>query len=300
MTEKPTNPKTSVGIRKWRYFTTVPLTVLAEVGVAMLEGARKYGRHNYRESGVLASVYTDAAIGHIMQWWEGEDLDPDTKLSHITKAIASLVVLRDAMIQEQLSDDRPPKAKLDRVRAEMQQVVDAMFDKYPEPKPAHVARGESAKIEAEELVSGIMAERGTLAPLQWGKSRRSAAEYSTNDEEYWIRRNAYETTYAVGCTDGIISLDCRTIDDAMQAAQAHFNAKVLSNIRGTQSNVVTLAVDDGIAFCNEPDPAPAATGDVVHGSYTPGQTVAGIAEPDEKLHVGALGVAVFHPTQVDL
>lgn len=139
MTDKQTNPKTSVGVRKWRHFTTVPMTVVAEVGVAMLEGARKYGRHNCRDTGALASVYTDAAMGHIMQWWEGEDLDPDTNLSHITKAIASLVVLRDAMIQDRLNDDRPPKANLYKVRTEMQSVVDDMFKRYPEPKQAHVA-----------------------------------------------------------------------------------------------------------------------------------------------------------------
>lgn len=131
---KPSNPKDGVGIRKWRQFVTVPFTVVAEVGAAMLEGGMKYARHNYRVAGVRASVYVDAAIGHVMQWWEGEDLDPDTKLSHITKAIASLVVLRDAMIQDMLNDDRPPKAKLDKVRADLQTVVDEMFDKYPESK----------------------------------------------------------------------------------------------------------------------------------------------------------------------
>lgn len=134
MSSKPTNPKDGIGIRKWRQFCTVPFTVIAEVGVAMMEGAMKYSRHNYRVAGVRASVYVDAAIGHVVQWWEGEDLDPDTGLSHVTKAIASLVVLRDAMIQDMLNDDRPPRAKLDKVRGEMQAVVDSMFEKYPEPK----------------------------------------------------------------------------------------------------------------------------------------------------------------------
>lgn len=133
MSTKETNPKDGIGVKKWRQFTTVPLTVLCEVGVAMLEGHMKgYGRHNYRVSGVKASVYVDAAMGHIMQWWEGEDIDDDSKLSHITKAISSLVVLRDAMIQQQLNDDRPPKANLEAVRVELQRIVDEMFDKYPE------------------------------------------------------------------------------------------------------------------------------------------------------------------------
>ncbi|WP_191126167.1 dATP/dGTP diphosphohydrolase domain-containing protein [Mesorhizobium sp. B2-1-2] len=132
---KLSNPKDGVGVKKWRQFCTVPQTVVAEVGVAMLEGHLKgYRRHNFRVAGVRSSVYADAAIGHIIQWWEGEDFDPDVpggKMSHITKAIASLVVLRDAMIQNMLNDDRPPKGNLATVRADMQATVDALFERYP-------------------------------------------------------------------------------------------------------------------------------------------------------------------------
>lgn len=106
---KNTNPKDAVGIRK-APMSTVSAAVLAEVGVAMLEGAAKYGRHNYRVAGVRASVYYDGTMRHLMSWWEGEDLDPDSQMSHITKAITSLVVLRDAMIQGMCTDDRPPRS----------------------------------------------------------------------------------------------------------------------------------------------------------------------------------------------
>jgi hypothetical protein len=75
-------------------------------------------------------------MGHIIQWWEGEDVDADSGLSHITKAIASLTVLRDAMIQDMLTDDRPPKANLDKLRSELQTAVDGIFERIPEPKPA--------------------------------------------------------------------------------------------------------------------------------------------------------------------
>lgn len=106
---KDTNPKDAIGISK-APMSTVPAAVLAEVGVAMLEGASKYGRHNYRAAGVRSSVYYDATMRHLMAWWEGEDTDPDSGMSHITKAITSLVVLRDAMIQDMCTDDRPPRS----------------------------------------------------------------------------------------------------------------------------------------------------------------------------------------------
>lgn len=104
---KESNPKDSIGIRK-APLSCVPATVLLELGVAMQEGAHKYRRHNYRAIGVRASVYYDATMRHLFSWWEGEDIDPDSGLSHVTKAIASLTVLRDAMIQSKFHDDRPP------------------------------------------------------------------------------------------------------------------------------------------------------------------------------------------------
>ena len=109
MEVKDTNPKDAIGISK-APMSTVSAAVLMEVGVAMLEGASKYGRHNYRAAGVRASVYYDALMRHAMAWWEGEDNDPDSGMSHITKAITTLVVLRDAMIQDKFTDDRPPRS----------------------------------------------------------------------------------------------------------------------------------------------------------------------------------------------
>jgi dATP/dGTP diphosphohydrolase len=128
---KPTNPKDALGIKKVP-MSTIPATVLAELGVAMLEGAMKYGRHNYRAIGVRASVYYDASLRHHQTWWEGEDTDPDSGLSHITKAIASLVVLRDAMIGGNWVDDRPPTAPPGWM-AKLNDKVTDLIVKYPDP-----------------------------------------------------------------------------------------------------------------------------------------------------------------------
>lgn len=131
--EKLSNPKDAVGVRK-APMSTVPATVTAEVGVAMLEGACKYGRHNYRAVGVRAAVYYDAANRHLRSWWEGEDIDPASGIHHVAKAIASLVVLRDAMIQGMLTDDRPPPAPegfFDSLDAKAASIIDLHADKAP-------------------------------------------------------------------------------------------------------------------------------------------------------------------------
>lgn len=136
MSTKDTNPKDALGILKTP-LSTIPATVLAEVGVGMYEGARKYGRHNFRVIGVRASVYYDATMRHLMAWWEGEDIDPDSGLSHITKAICSLVVIRDAMIQEMMADDRPPQAPAGWL-AELDDKIKEIAEKYPDAVPPYV------------------------------------------------------------------------------------------------------------------------------------------------------------------
>lgn len=132
MSDKPSNPKDIVGIRK-APMSTVSAAVLAEVGVAMLEGAAKYGRHNYRAVGVRSSVYYDGVMRHLMAWWEGEDIDADSGMSHVTKAITSLVVLRDAMIQGKCEDDRPPRSVEfhPRLNALAGEILDRHADKSP-------------------------------------------------------------------------------------------------------------------------------------------------------------------------
>lgn len=137
--KKDTNPKDAVGIKKIP-FSTVPATVLSEVGIALLEGARKYGRHNYRIASVRASVYYDAAFRHLTDWWEGTDTDPDSGLSHITKAIAGLVVLRDAMIQSKWVDDRPP-ASPKGWQQKLQSHVDDIFTRHPNAVAAYTQEG---------------------------------------------------------------------------------------------------------------------------------------------------------------
>ncbi len=130
---KDTNPKDGVGSLKPSY-TAVPVPVLYEIGAALTEGARKYGGYNWRVAGVRTSVYIDATRRHIDDFWEGQDIDPDSGLSHITKAIASLVVFRDAQIQNMVAnDDRPPSSTpfMEDARARVTDII----ARYPNPKP---------------------------------------------------------------------------------------------------------------------------------------------------------------------
>lgn len=128
---KPTNPKDALAIKK-APLSTLPTGPMYEVALAMLEGARKYGRHNYRVMGVKASVYYDAAMGHLTAWWEGEDIDPASELHHLAKAMACLAVVRDSMMMENWVDDRPPRYPNAIKLMRNNPVVGAILKKYPD------------------------------------------------------------------------------------------------------------------------------------------------------------------------
>jgi len=132
------NPKDAIGSSK-APTSTLSEAVLAEVGVGMMEGSLKYGRHNYRVAAIRAEVYYDAVHRHLRRWWAGEDIDADSGLSHITKAICTLFVLRDCMITGQLKDDRPPGID-PKFFDELDAKASALVKKYPNPKAPVTAK----------------------------------------------------------------------------------------------------------------------------------------------------------------
>jgi hypothetical protein len=131
---KLSNPKDAIGCTKVP-LSYVPLQVLMEMALGMLDGGCKYGRHNYREVGVRASIYLDATIRHLVAWFEGEDNDPDSavSLSHITKAMTSLCVLRDSMLIGNWVDDRPPASGMN--MSEFSEKAKKILAAYPNPVP---------------------------------------------------------------------------------------------------------------------------------------------------------------------
>lgn len=132
---QPENPKHYAGAKKVSY-APVPAQVEAEIGLGMSEGARKYGRHNFRVVGYInASDYYDSMRRHLAAWWEGEDIDPDSGLHHLIKLITSAIVVRDSMYTGRFKDDRPPK-----LPEGWEKMLNAhairIAERYPSPKPA--------------------------------------------------------------------------------------------------------------------------------------------------------------------
>lgn len=138
-------------------YSVLPWRVIAGLSNAMLEGALKYGRHNYRVAGVKGSVYFDAAIGHLLSWWEGEDIDQDSGLNHLDKAMASLLVLRDGIYEGNWMDDRPPSVD-PAALARDNEDTSRIFNKYPNPKEPHVRKPESRDADDSDTIKGTPCE----------------------------------------------------------------------------------------------------------------------------------------------
>lgn len=131
---KESNPKAAVGVRK-ASLSVVPMDVVLEASLGMLEGAAKYGKANYLASGAKASVYFDGTQRHLNQWWLGEDVDLDSGLHHISKAISSLMVLRACMLAKKFTDDRPPRTGF--CVQEVNEKAAGILDKHADKNPKH-------------------------------------------------------------------------------------------------------------------------------------------------------------------
>ncbi len=117
-TQSPHNPKHLMGRSKLPLFSVVPPSSFIYEAAAMRYGAyeakRKdgqlgYGPYNWRRAKVVASIYIDAAVRHIMDYWDGEDLAPDSLVHHLGHLKATIGVLIDAIETGNVIDDRPPK-----------------------------------------------------------------------------------------------------------------------------------------------------------------------------------------------
>ena len=67
-----------------------------------------------------------------MAFWEGEDIDPDSGINHLSKAMACMAVIRDSMMVGNWTDDRPPKHK-DGWLQEMNKQAEDLIDRHAKP-----------------------------------------------------------------------------------------------------------------------------------------------------------------------
>lgn len=116
------NPKTVLGLKK-PSLSAIPPAGMFHLGLAMDNGRNKYGAMNWREKRVSSSIYYDAALRHLLSWYDGEDYAEDSGVHHLGHAMACLSIVLDAMETGNLNDDRPHKG-----------VYSKLVDKYVKDK----------------------------------------------------------------------------------------------------------------------------------------------------------------------
>ena len=103
------NPKTRFGVAK-PPLALIPAPAMLQMAEAFRDGAAKYGAANWRKDPVSASTYVNAALRHIVAWYDGEEVAPDSKVHHLGHAAACLAIILDAQLCGTLLNDRPPPA----------------------------------------------------------------------------------------------------------------------------------------------------------------------------------------------
>lgn len=85
----------------------IPPVAIIEESVVMALGAAKYGAFNWQDNPIDASTYYDAAMRHLMIWYAGEDLDEESRASHLAHVRACMAILIDSQASGIMIDNRP-------------------------------------------------------------------------------------------------------------------------------------------------------------------------------------------------
>ena len=92
----------------------IPLNALKDISRVMRLGSEKYGENNWLfGAGVGMLTYKGAILRHLTAIDRGEDIDPESGVSHWAHIASSAMIILDAKRAEQLIDDRTlPKPKV--------------------------------------------------------------------------------------------------------------------------------------------------------------------------------------------
>ena len=83
----------------------LPPKAIVEISKVLTFGAEKYDAENWRKLDDLQNRYTAGALRHIFAHMDGEDLDPETNLSHLAHAMCCLLFKLEIELEERLEEE---------------------------------------------------------------------------------------------------------------------------------------------------------------------------------------------------
>lgn len=88
----------------------IPKEAIWEMGKALTFGAKKYDSWNYK-NGIETTRTLSAALRHIYQFLDGENLDSESQSLHLGNAMANLAMAIDTYYNHPEMDNRHKKNK---------------------------------------------------------------------------------------------------------------------------------------------------------------------------------------------
>ena len=82
----------------------LPLDSVEQVVDVLTYGAKKYAPDNWKIVGDYRRRYYAAAMRHIVAWWRGEIIDPETGMHHLAHAVCCLLFLIEREGEDAIPD----------------------------------------------------------------------------------------------------------------------------------------------------------------------------------------------------
>ena len=87
----------------------LPPKAIVEISKVLTFGAAKYDAENWRKLDDLQNRYTAGALRHIFAHMDGEQLDPETNLSHLAHAMCCLLFKLEIELENGKSKEEEPR-----------------------------------------------------------------------------------------------------------------------------------------------------------------------------------------------
>lgn len=97
--------KNAIGDPNKPRLSLIPRSAIWGMAKAFTHGETKYGTFNYKE-GIKITYLLDAAMRHITQFLDGENIDQDSQCLHLENAMAGLAMAIDMYYNKSEMDDR--------------------------------------------------------------------------------------------------------------------------------------------------------------------------------------------------
>ena len=108
----------------------LPPKAIVEISKVLTFGAAKYDAENWRKLDDLQNRYTAGALRHIFAHMDGEELDPETNLSHLAHAMCCLLFKLEIELEERAEKERPRETDVSEYQARDQSAEsDILTDK---------------------------------------------------------------------------------------------------------------------------------------------------------------------------